>query len=90
MNREQMEAWCALEGLVPAKRRHMDIEAGRSRVIPLGYTKGMLVLQWISGKWLVTESNQPAENYYPCQWEDLHPEAYDKLTIELLTELTKQ
>ena len=88
MTREQMEAWCALEGLTAAFRRSIS-HGLLPRVIYHAYVKGDPVLQHNGGGWTVCYSNHPRENYVTCQWEDLPPDAYKQLTVELLTQLKK-
>lgn len=86
MNREQMIAWCALEGLTPASC------GGYPRVIRADHVIGDKVLchnKALNNIWTCDISNWDKHQYQLEDWEFIPGEAFAQLTIELLTELTK-
>ena len=87
MNREQMEAWCTLEGL---ELRQFRLSTGDNRFrIMHTDEKGEHMLSYEGQEWHVALVGISCE-YSPVSWDELPQTAYDEIPIKLLTELTKK
>lgn len=92
MNREQMEAWCALEGL----GLHQFVSAlyypdtHRFRIFAIPRMPHTRMLTSDGDAWEFSDTGSGMSIYEPIEWEEMPDELFDDLTIELLTELTKK
>ena len=90
MNREQMEAWCALEGLHLYEFLDEFVERYRYRLArptDMAYSADMLSY---SGYWHYASMGDP-ERYVPISWARLPDRAFAELLgIDVLTELAKK
>jgi hypothetical protein len=94
MTREQLEAWCALEGLGLFERRNSEGRILVWRVFRTQSPKPEYGLKWnvmlSSPRWEYAGTTRPLEWYVHIDWTELPEAAYNSLTLEMLESITKQ
>lgn len=91
MNRDQMEAWCALEGLALHEfTGAFSTPLGRFRIFAVPRRQYSRMLTSDGGEWEYSDTGSGMATYDPISWDEMPESMFSLLSPELLTELTKK